>query len=172
MTRLFPLALLLLSLLSQGKPAAARPPRKATTNSTGQSMGDSDPPKTGNTADIVALVNRQVQAWERNDFAIAAADWLPTGELISPGGHVAAKDMQAAMTDYFTHFGDARITVKNVFLSPDGNKAAIEWDWVVTRRRDGVRGVTHDAIIVDLKGGKISSWREYFDFGDSVDAKP
>jgi hypothetical protein len=33
-------------------------------------------------------------------------------------------------------------------------------------------GVTHDAIIVHLVGGKISSWSEYFDFGDSVDAKP
>lgn len=94
----------------------------------------------------MALVNRQVQAWEKHDFGIAAADWLPTGELISPGGHVAAKDMQAAMTDYFTHFGDARVTVKNVFLSPDGNKAAIEWDWEVTRLRDGARATTHDAI--------------------------
>ena len=85
---------------------------------------------------------------------------------------MAAKDLQAGMTDYFKHFGDLRVTVKNVFLSPDGNKAAIEWDWDVTRLRDKVRAVTHDAIIVDLKGGKISSWREYFDFGDSVDAKP
>ncbi len=98
-------------------------------------MAGSDSTKNGNTAEIVALVNRQMQAWKKNDFAIAATDWLPTGELISPGGHVAAKDMQAAMTDYFTHFGDLRVTVKNVFLSPDGNKAAIEWDWEVTRLR-------------------------------------
>ena len=172
MTRLFALALLLLSLLSQGKPAAARPPRKATTNSNGQSMGGSDPPKTGNTTEIVALVNRQVQAWEKNDFALAAADWLPTGELISPGGHVPAKEMQAAMAGYFKQFRDLRVTVKNVFSSTDGAKVAIEWDWDVTRRRDGARAVTHDAIIVDLVGGRIASWREYYDFGNSIDAKP
>jgi ketosteroid isomerase-like protein len=171
MTRRFLLALLLSSFLAHGKAAAAQPPRKATANPASQ-PARSDSTNTGDTADIVALVNRQVQAWEKHDFEIAAADWLPTGELISPGGHVAAKDMQAAITDYFTHFGNARITVKNVFLSPDGKKAAIEWDWEVTRLRDGARAVTHDAIIVDLKGGKISSWREYFDFGDSVDAKP
>ena len=39
------------------------------------------------------LVNRQVQAWEKRDFAIAADDWLPNGELFSPAGHVAKKDM-------------------------------------------------------------------------------
>jgi ketosteroid isomerase-like protein len=172
MTRLFLLALLLLSFLAHGKVAIAHPPRKATPNPASQVLAGADSTKGGNTAEIVALVNRQVQAWEQNNFAIAARDWLPTGELVSPGGHVAAKDMQAAMTDYFTHFGDTRVTVKNVFLSPDGNKAAVEWDWEVTRLRDGARAVTHDAIIVDLKGGKISSWREYFDFGNSVDAKP
>jgi ketosteroid isomerase-like protein len=172
MMKLFPLALLILSFHGDVEAAPAQTPSKATAAPASQSIVGPDSTKAGDSREIVALVNRQVQAWEKNNFAIAAADWLPTGELISPGGHVAAKDMQAAMTDYFTHFGNARITVKNVFLSPDGNKAAIEWDWEVTRLRDGARAVTHDAIIVDLKGGKISSWREYFDFGDSVDAKP
>jgi ketosteroid isomerase-like protein len=65
-----------------------------------------------------------------------------------------------------------RVTVRDVFISTDGAKAAIEWDWEVTRRRDGARAVTHDAIIVDLVGGRIASWREYFDFGNSMDAKP
>lgn len=172
MIKLFPLALLLLSFFAHAEAASAQPPRNTTAAPASQSVIRPDPTKGRNVAEIVALVNRQVQAWEKNNFAIAAPDWLPTGELISPGGHVAVKDMQAAMTDYFTHFGDLRVTVKNVFLSPGGNKAAIEWDWEVTRLRDKARGVTHDAIIVDLKAGKISSWREYFDFGDSVDAKP
>ena len=125
-----------------------------------------------NAAEFRALVDRQVQAWEKHDFGIAAGDWLPDGELISPGGHVAAKDMQARITDYFKQFSDVEVVVKDVFLSEDGRKAAIEWDWIVTRRRDGMRGTTHDAIIVHMVGGKIASWTEYFDFGDSVDAKP
>ena len=80
--------------------------------------------------------------------------------------------MQAAMEDHFKQFRDLRVTVKNVFISQDGAKAAIEWDWDMTRRRDGARAVTHDAIIVDLVDGRIASWREYFDFGNSIDAKP
>lgn len=121
---------------------------------------------------IHALVERQVQAWEKHDFSIAADDWLPDGELTSPGGHAKVKDMQAVITDYFKSFRDLQVVVKSVFLSADGTKAAIEWDWDVTRRRDGVGGVTHDGIIVDLVGGKIKSWREYFDFSGSVDANP
>ena len=117
-------------------------------------------------------MDRQVQAWEKHDFGIAAPDWLSSGELISPVRACARKEMQTAMAAYFAQFRDLRITVKNVFISNDGAKAAIEWDWDVTRRRDGARAVTHDAIIVDLVGGKIASWREYFDFANSIDAKP
>ena len=119
-----------------------------------------------------ALVARQVKAWEQHDFSIGAADWLPDGELISPGGHVPAKDLSAGVTGYSAKFGDLKVVVKNVFLSADGSKAAIEWEWHVTRRRDGVQGTTRDGIIVDLVGGKIKSWREYFDFTGSVDAHP
>jgi hypothetical protein len=64
------------------------------------------------------------------------------------------------------------VAVKNALLSTGGNKAAIEWDWEVTRSRDTARGMTYDEIFVDLNDGKIASWRDYFDFGDSVDAKP
>ncbi len=42
-----------------------------------------------NTVKIRELVDRQVQAWEKHDFGIAAPDWLASGELISPGGACA-----------------------------------------------------------------------------------
>lgn len=123
-------------------------------------------------AAILALVDRQVQVWERNQFAVGAPDWLPDGELTSPAGRVPAADIERELTTFHERFTDLRITVLNVFASPDGTKVAIEWDWEVTRRSDGVRGLTHDAIIVDLVGGKIASWREYFDLGGSVEAVP
>jgi ketosteroid isomerase-like protein len=118
------------------------------------------------------LVDRQARAWEKQDFTLAVSDWLPTAVLISPEGKTAASDMPGSMKDYFKDFGDLHVTVKNVFVSPDGNKLAIEWDWAVTRKRDGMRGVSHDAIIVDLTGGKITSWREYYDPAASGEAKP
>ena len=172
MTQHVLLTLLLLCAIAMKEPTAAQAPRNLIGNSNQPQVARHDPAKNDNTVKIRELVDRQVQAWEKHDFGIAAPDWLPSGELISPGGHVPAEEMQTAMAGYFKQFRDLRVTVKNVFISTDGAKAAIEWDWDVTRRRDGARAVTHDAIIVDLVGGRIASWREYFDFGNSIDAKP
>jgi ketosteroid isomerase-like protein len=118
------------------------------------------------------LVERQARAWEKQDFALAASDWLPTAVLMSPEGNTPAPKMAASMTDYFKDFSGLHVTIKNVFASPDGKKIAIEWDWAITRKKDGKRGVSHDAIIVDLLGGKIASWREYYDPAASGEANP
>jgi ketosteroid isomerase-like protein len=111
---------------------------------------------------IRALVNRQARAWEKRDFAIAANDWLPNGELFSPGAHVVKEDMQQAILDYFKNFTDLKVRVKEMFLSEDGTRLAIQWDWTVTRKQDRKRTTTHDAILVHLVGGKIVRWNEYF----------
>jgi len=113
-------------------------------------------------AQVRALVNRQVQAWENRDFAIAADDWLPTGELFFPKGHVVKEGMQRAILDYFKNFTDLKVKVNEMFLSQDGTKLAIQWDWTATRKRDRKRATAHDAILVHLVGGKISTWSEYF----------
>jgi ketosteroid isomerase-like protein len=135
-------------------------------------MSQAEEPTQSQGAQVRALVNRQVQAWEKRDFAIAADDWLPNGESFSPRGHVAKKDMQSAILDYFKKFTDLKVTVNEMFLSEDGTRLAIQWDWTVTRKRDRKRATTHDAILVHLVGGKIAAWNEYFDFGNSLDAKP
>jgi ketosteroid isomerase-like protein len=121
---------------------------------------------------LSAILSRQAQAWEKHDFSLGAADWLPDGELTSPGSRVKVSEMASVIDDYAKHFRDLKVTVKNTFVSSDGKQAAIEWDWDVTRVRDGKRGVTHDAILVTFEGSKIKSWREYFDLGNSVDAQP
>jgi ketosteroid isomerase-like protein len=118
------------------------------------------------------LVERQARAWEKEDFALAKSDWLPTAVLMSPEGNTPAAEMPASMKDYFKDFTDLHVTIKNVFASPDGKKLGIEWDWAVTRKKDGKRGTSHDAIIVDLVDGKIASWREYYDPASSVEGKP
>jgi ketosteroid isomerase-like protein len=118
------------------------------------------------------LVERQARAWEKQDFSLAASDWLPTAVLMSPEGNTSAAQMAASMKDYFKDFSDLHVTIKNVFASPDGKKLAIEWDWAITRKKDGKRGVSHDAIIVDLQGDKIASWREYYDPAASGEANP
>jgi len=125
-------------------------------------MSRAEKPTRMDTPQVRALVNRQVQAWEKCDFALAADDWLPNGELLSLRCHVVKKDMQGAIFDYFKNFTDLKVTVNEVFLSEDGTRLAIQWDWTVTRKRDRKRVTTHDAILVHLVGGKIATWNEYF----------
>ncbi len=121
--------------------------------------------------EIIDLVNRQARAWERNDFALGAADWLPNGELVAPGARVPYAELEREVTEFHRNYTDLVVTVLNVFCTEDRSQVAIEWDWEVTRRSDGARGLTHDAIIVDLVDGKIASWREYFDLGGSVEGQ-
>lgn len=126
--------------------------------------------------DIEALVDRQARAWERNDFDLCAPDWLPDGELTSPGGVFPVPILRQAMREFHSAYTDLEVTVKNVFFAHDTQtnhtQVAIEWDWTVTRRSDGLRGTTPDAIIADLLHGKIKSWREYFDLSSSVEGTP
>src|ERR1700758_2740261 len=107
-------------------------------------MSRAEEPTKNDSTQVRALVNRQVQAWEKRDFAIAADDWLPNGELFSPGSHVVKNDMQSAILDYFKNFTDLKVTVNEMFLSEDGTRLAIQWDWTVTRKRDRKRATTHD----------------------------
>jgi hypothetical protein len=64
-------------------------------------MSRAEEPIKNYSAQVRALVNRQVQAWEKRDFAIAPDDWLPNGELFSPDhrracGHRIARFMSVA----------------------------------------------------------------------------
>lgn len=116
-----------------------------------------------------ALVERQAHSWEAGDFGLAADDWHEHGVLVSPGGRWRADELEAEMATFHLAYTELKVSVKNIFATPDGSKLAVEWDWTVTRRADGVRGTTPDAIIADLKEGKIFSWREYFDLSGSVE---
>ena len=119
-----------------------------------------------------AVVDRQLQSWLKADFSIAAGDWAPDGELISPGAHLKKAEIQGAMTDYFKHFKDLHVVLKRIILSSDGKAAAIEWEWNAVRIRDGAKAHSPDCIVVDLENNKIKLWREYFDFGGSIEANP
>ncbi len=121
--------------------------------------------------ELRALVERQAKSWEENNFDLAAADWLSDGVLVSPAGKWLAHELKTEMEKFHREYMDLVVTIKNVFATRDGSRLAVEWDWTVTRRSDGLRGTTPDAIIAELVNGKIKSWREYFDLASSVEAK-
>lgn len=118
-----------------------------------------------------ALVERQARSWEQNDFDLGAADWSPDGVLKAPGVVVPFERLRGEMGHFHELYGDLEVDIRTVFTSRDGARIGIEWDWAVSRRSDGERSVTNDAIIVDLVDDKIVSWREYFDPAQGVEAQ-
>ena len=58
-------------------------------------------------AAIRALVERQARAWERNDFDLAAADWLPHGMLVAPAGEFPAGTLREVMHGFHEHYTDS-----------------------------------------------------------------
>lgn len=119
--------------------------------------------------EIRALVERQARAWETADLAALLADWDEQGVLTAPGVTVPYPDLPRAFREFHAGFHELAVTIRTVFHSPDRRQVAIEWDWTVTRRADGARSTTPDAILADLEDGRIVSWREYFDTAGAVE---
>jgi uncharacterized protein (TIGR02246 family) len=108
-----------------------------------------------------ALVERQARAWEEDkDLDAIAADFAPDGVLISPGGEWRGPDaIRAAAKGFFAGTSAVEVEVKRVLS--DGDASAVEWRW--TERRSGVSYTAEDAIVFELRDGRIVYWREYFD---------
>lgn len=134
-------------------------------------MSDSPAPIGVYTASQLELVRRQISFWETNsDESGGLADWLPEGVLTAPRGvYEESGSLPAVVDRWHEEFGDLRVELISMFGTADGRWLAIEWSWFVTRKSDGASGTTLDAIIVELRDGKIASWREYFDTFGSVE---
>ncbi len=128
-------------------------------------------PRGNYTADQLALVERQISLWVNNrDDVGAAADWLPDGILTAPRGvRLTAPEIAGVIDQWHQLFQDLHVDIAALFASDDGAWMAIEWSWHVTRTSDGVRSITPDSIIVELRDNKIVQWREYFDTFGSVE---
>jgi ketosteroid isomerase-like protein len=118
------------------------------------------------------MLERQAGAWIAGEFdAAAEADWHQEGELLAPGGaRVPLARMAEAIRNFHVDFRDLSITITTAFAAPGGGLVALEWLWEVTRRADGARSTTPDAIVVEMRDGLILSWREYFDTAGAVEA--
>jgi ketosteroid isomerase-like protein len=119
--------------------------------------------------DARVLIERQRQGFLNNDWQGIEADWHPDAELVSPGGRWSVRDFPAIMKSLASDYTDVTIEISSVFMSADERFIGLEWTYGATRRRDGARSVTPDAIIVELDDGLIKSWREYFDLSTSVE---
>lgn len=112
--------------------------------------------------DIEQLVERQGLAWENADSEAIIADFAENGVFIAPGTTIKGKkDIKKAAEDYFKGFTDTKVKITRVFS--DGKEGGVEWTWSDKNKKTGEKSLIDDAIIFELKDGKIVYWREYFD---------
>lgn len=115
-----------------------------------------------NRKDVIALIERQAQAWIDGNIEPALGDFAPDAVFISPGGRWQGHgEIRAAAEAFFAVATDVTVEITRVIFAED--EGAIEWTWSETSRETGTRHSAEDAIIFTLREGKIVYWREYFD---------
>jgi uncharacterized protein (TIGR02246 family) len=121
--------------------------------------------------DICSLIEQAKAAWTARDADTLAQLFSQDGELIVPGqrwqGQAKIREEIAKFAQQYT---DVSITIQQILI--DGNRAAVEWHYEDTEKSTGQRSHVDDAIVLEVKDGRISSWREYFDTDTPLRQKP
>jgi uncharacterized protein (TIGR02246 family) len=109
------------------------------------------------------FLQARAQAWQTGDLDAIEAGYAPDVVLIAPGGIrvEGTAELRENNARYLAEYTDIRVELTRVIL--DGDQGALQWTWSETRRSDGQRRSVDDAIIFELRDGKIVYWHEYFD---------
>ncbi len=109
-----------------------------------------------------SLVRRQARAWQTADIETLLADFHPQSDFATPFGRCHGTEQIRRKAEHF--FSSALNTrIKILWSVFDGNRAAVEWTFTYQEKDTRRRLSFTDAILIDVKEGKIHSWREYFD---------
>jgi uncharacterized protein (TIGR02246 family) len=111
---------------------------------------------------IYSLIEQAKSAWiDRNADTLSQLFTLD-GELVLPGESWKGRQKIREEIDKFSQqYKDVVITIHRVII--DGNQAAVEWQYEDTEIATNKRNLADDVIILEVKDGQISYWREYFD---------
>lgn len=112
--------------------------------------------------EIRSLIEQARNAWITRDADALTQLFTPNGELIVPGQRWQGQArIQEEISKFAQQYTEVSITIKRVIV--DGNQAAVEWHYEDTEKATGKRNKADDAIVIEIKEGRISYWREYFD---------
>ena len=107
------------------------------------------------------LVNLQAKAWETGDYILF--DFVLHKDLIFayPGRRLNKTEALKDFLDYNSSFKETKIYINKIIT--DGDDFAVEWQFASTNRKTGNRTAVSDAVIGQIKDGKIIVWKEYLD---------
>lgn len=112
--------------------------------------------------DIRSLIEQAKDAWvARNPDALAQL-FASDGELIVPGQRWRGQArIRQEISKFAQQYTDVSIEIRRVVV--EGNQAAVEWHYEDTEKATGKCNQADDAIVLEVKNGRIRYWREYFD---------
>jgi uncharacterized protein (TIGR02246 family) len=112
--------------------------------------------------DIRSLIEQAKAAWVARDADALAQLFSQDGELIVPGQRWQGQaKIREEISKFAQQYTDVSITIQQILI--DGNRAAVEWHYKDTEKLTGQHSQVDDAIVLEVKDGRISYWREYFD---------
>ncbi|MGD1857669.1 MAG: nuclear transport factor 2 family protein [Leptolyngbyaceae cyanobacterium] len=115
---------------------------------------------------VEALVQQARQAWLEGDAHSFAILFVEDGEFIAPGHRwVGHSQIFQAVMDYAAAYDEVSIEIHRIIQ--DRERFVVEWSWRDREKATGKCTYAEDAIVVDLKQGKIQRWREYIDVVES-----
>lgn len=110
---------------------------------------------------VEALVRDHARAWMTGDTALVRSILHEDALLAYPRRRVDRDTWVAELAAFHESNVDTRIYVHRIVV--DGETFAVEWQFATTDRATGERTAVGDAIIGEVRDGRISLWKEYLD---------
>jgi uncharacterized protein (TIGR02246 family) len=111
---------------------------------------------------VYKMVEEMAQVMTRQDNEAIVEFYTEDAIFISPAGRFIGRQAIHDVIALFNRdYTNIVISIKDVIVCAD--KGAIEWSFAETRKSDGYTHVMEDAVVFQLRDGKVAYWREYFD---------
>lgn len=126
--------------------------------------GGADHPTRDGAADreaVEALVRDHARAWMTGDTALMRRIVHEDALLAYPRRRVDRETWIGELADFHGQNVDTRVYVHRIVV--EGHAFAVEWQFATTDRATGERTAVGDAIIGEVRDGRIVLWKEYLD---------
>ncbi len=110
---------------------------------------------------VEALVRAHARAWEEGDTALVRRIVHEEALLAYPRRRVDRETWIRELAAFAETHDSTRVRVHRVLV--DGDRFAVEWTFATTELPAGVRIAVSDAILGQVRDGRIVLWKEYLD---------
>ncbi|MBI2659291.1 nuclear transport factor 2 family protein [Candidatus Woesearchaeota archaeon] len=107
------------------------------------------------------LVYKHAKAWETGDYELLDSVLHEDIVFAYPGRRMSKQETLQDLIEYNKTFKDTKIYINKIIIN--GDDLAVEWQFASTNVKTGNRTAVSDAIIGEVKDGKVIVWKEYLD---------